>query len=122
VATYNDLDAGERVRIFDRTGEASAAAGSGGGGGPLAYGYGDSMAPCIDFKEPLVVEDQHFIDCIIARAPPTADGVSGLVVVATLEAVERSLSSGKTVELDLPEHSGADAVRMPRVPEIAEVR
>jgi predicted dehydrogenase len=111
VATYNDMATEDRLRIFDRTVE------NGGSNAtelswPPSYRYGDSISPYIDFKEPLAMEDQHFVDCIRQMACPEADGFSGLAVVATLEAAERSLRTGGVVELDLPGHPAADDARV----------
>jgi predicted dehydrogenase len=108
VATYNDLDAEARVRIFERT-AAPAAACAGEPGSPPAYRYGPGTAPAIDFREPLAVEDQHFVDCIRSRTPPEVDGCNGLAVVATLEAVERSLATGGPVAPELVEPPVAHA-------------
>jgi predicted dehydrogenase len=111
VAAYNDMATEDRLRIFDRTVE------NGGSNAtelswPPSYRYGDSISPYIDFKEPLAMEDQHFVDCIRQMACPEADGFSGLAVVATLEAAERSLRAGGVVELDLPGHPAADDARV----------
>jgi predicted dehydrogenase len=104
VAAYNDMATEDRLRIFDRTVESPDPYGLG-SGWPPTYRYGDSISPSIDFKEPLAVEDQHFVDCIRTMTPPEADGFNGLAVVATLEAVERSLCTGGPVELELAGHS-----------------
>jgi len=37
------------------------------------------------FKEPLRLECQHFIDCIVSRGKPLTDGMAGLNVVRVLE-------------------------------------
>jgi predicted dehydrogenase len=121
VATYNDLDAEQRLRIFERT-AAPAAASAAASSWPPAYRYGPGMAPAINFEEPLAVEDQHFVDCIRGMTPPEVDGFNGLAVVATLEAVERSLTSGGPVEPELVEQPAAYAARATGTLQIAGVR
>lgn len=106
VASYNDMDTAERLRIFERSAE-SLTAGGPGSGWPPSYRYGDSSIPSIQFQEPLAVEDQHFVDCIRNQTAPETSGFNGLVVVATLEAAERSLRIGAPVELELPDDPAA---------------
>lgn len=55
---------------------------------------GDILIPHIDMKEPLKIECQHFIDCILENKVPLTDGENGLAVVKVLEAAQRSLASG----------------------------
>ena len=45
----------------------------------------------VAFDEPLAVQDQHFIDCIIYGSRPSVDGSSGLAVVQALESAQISL-------------------------------
>jgi UDP-2-acetamido-3-amino-2,3-dideoxy-glucuronate N-acetyltransferase len=44
--------------------------------------------------EPLVLECQHFLDCIRSRSTPRSDGHDGWRVLKVLEASQRSLSMG----------------------------
>jgi predicted dehydrogenase len=107
MAVYDDL-ANEPLRIYDR-----GIQGSNGGTRPyerpLSYRYGDILSPYIGIAEPLTLEDQHFIGCIQNCAVPESDGVSGLSVVAVLDAIERAIRQETTVEVDyLGAHSGGD--------------
>jgi predicted dehydrogenase len=102
IAAYNDMDTNERLRIVEREAESSES-GESDSGWPPSYRYGRSTIPSIDFQEPLALEDQHFLDCILNDAAPEAGGFNGLAVVATLEAAERSLRFGRPVELELPD-------------------
>ena len=52
---------------------------------------GDIIIPKIDFKEPLALECQHFIDCILIKEKPITDGISGLHVVDILEKAQKNL-------------------------------
>src|SRR4051812_16517543 len=97
VAVYNDLATEEPIRIYDRgvnSGSSPALHTA-----PLSYRYGDVVSPFVPFIEPLQVEDQHFIDCILQGAPPYTDGHSGLAVVRVLEAAQESLRSGAPVKV-----------------------
>lgn len=60
---------------------------------------GDIVIPKIDFVEPLKLECQHFVDCIVTRREPITDGASGLSVVAALEGAQRALATGLPVDL-----------------------
>jgi predicted dehydrogenase len=104
MAVYDDL-ADERLRIFDRGVEH----GTGHGpdtvaphAAPMSYRYGDIVSPHINFQEPLMLEDRAFIDCVVAGGRPAVDGVSGLAVMATLDAIDRALATGQPVDVDQP--------------------
>jgi predicted dehydrogenase len=118
MAAYNDMATDGRLRIFERT-MVHPDSGPSNPGWPPSYRYGDGVSPAIDFKEPLAVEDQHFVDCIRRRTAPEADGFNGLVVVATLEAAERSLRSGASVALELPDDPAAGGRRAIGSPSVA---
>jgi len=110
VAAYNDMATDDRLRIYERTAETPDPAATE-PGWPPAYRYGDSISAPVDSKEPLALEDQHFVDCIRRMTPPEADGFSGLAVVATLEAVERSMRTGAPVELELSRNPAVPGAR-----------
>lgn len=52
--------------------------------------------------EPLREECQHFLNCIDEQQQPLTDGESALKVLEVLEACQRSLETGKMVELPIP--------------------
>lgn len=61
---------------------------------------GDILVPKVEFREPLAVEIEHFVDCVVSGRPPLTDGISGRRVVAVLEAAQRSLeNNGQTVSV-----------------------
>jgi predicted dehydrogenase len=100
MAVYDDL-ADEKLRIFD----CGVEGGLPGEGvvpyeRPISYRQGDIVSPRIDAEEPLAVEDRHFIECIRDRTTPVSDAASGIAVVAVLEAIDRSLSSGTPYAVD----------------------
>jgi predicted dehydrogenase len=97
MAVYDDLAADERIRVFDKS-----AVPPEGGDGPLsgvAYHLGDVVSPFVAFAEPLAVQDQHFVDCILNGSLPATDGKSGLTVVQVLECAQISLTEQRPVAL-----------------------
>jgi predicted dehydrogenase len=51
----------------------------------LVQRAGDIWIPRIQFREPLMREAQHFVDCLHSGATPISDGTNGLEVVRVLE-------------------------------------
>jgi predicted dehydrogenase len=101
MAVYNDLATEERIRIHDKGVEAPLGTlGDDLTQPPMIYRYGDIIAPSLEFKEPLAVQDQHFVDSILSGTKPHTDGMNGLDVVAVLEAAHMSLERGGSVRLD----------------------
>ena len=45
-------------------------------------------------KQPLLIEMEHFLECIETRRQPETDGMSGLRVLQVLQAAQRSLQMG----------------------------
>jgi hypothetical protein len=66
----------------------------------MSYRYGDVVAPYVAVNEPLTVEDQHFVDCVLTGTRPRTDGENGLAVVETLAAAELSLREGRPVRVE----------------------
>jgi predicted dehydrogenase len=98
MAVYNDLADEQRIRVYDKgvvagTGDQDLA------GVPMSYRCGDITSPYIDFQEPLMVQDSHFLDCIRSGARPLTDGHNGLAVVRILEAANLSLRTGAPVTI-----------------------
>ncbi len=58
-----------------------------------------------DRTEPLVLEDQHFLDCVQHGTAPRSDGANGVAVLCVLEALQCSLKSGG-VPVALPSPKG----------------
>lgn len=124
MAVYDDL-AEERLRLYDR-GVGAAAAESPSPERPMTYRYGDIVAPHIRADEPLAVQDQHFISCIINSTPPETDGVSGLRVVTALEAIQKSIRERVCVpiryseDVALSEPSACSGLEARHLPALAE--
>lgn len=97
MVVYNDMADGERIRVYDKS-----AIPPGDGDGPLsqvAYHLGDVVSPYVAFAEPLAVQDQHFVDCIVNGGHPSVDGSSGVAVVQALECAQISLREQRPVAL-----------------------
>ena len=87
---WNDLDSDEKIRVYDKGVKITSKE-------DLdrellvSYRSGDIWAPKIEQTEPLKVELEYFIDCIVNNGTPHNDGVAGLRVVKLLEAADQSL-------------------------------
>lgn len=95
---WNDLEADEKVKIYDRGVQLT----NGQGVYKLLVSYraGDVWAPRIEQAEALKVELEHFIDCVLHDQIPLNDGLAGLRVIKLLEAADRSLKErGKIIQL-----------------------
>ncbi len=92
MAVIDDMEASEKIRIYDKgvhfTGNYT------GFGEYLTLRIGDILIPTVKNVEPLKVECQHFIDCILNNTPPRSDGEDGLRVVRVLNAAQESLKQG----------------------------
>jgi predicted dehydrogenase len=98
MVVWNDLEADEKVKIYDK----GVAITSGQGVWDLLVSYrsGDMWAPRIEQGEALAAEARYFLDCISRGTAPFNDGEAGLRVVRLLEATDRSLKErGKPVTL-----------------------
>ena len=101
---WNDLEADEKLKIYDK---GVAMNGNGHGNGKqglyellVSYRSGDMWAPRVEQTEALKVELSYFIECVRTTQTPINDGVAGLRVVQLLEAADRSLKErGRTVTL-----------------------
>jgi predicted dehydrogenase len=94
----DDMEASEKVRIYDKGAQISATASY---TESITLRTGDILIPNIPAREPLQIECQHFIDAILKDQPVRSDGADGVRVVKVLEAGSRSLAEGgRPVELD----------------------
>lgn len=90
---YDDVESLEKIRIYDRGVEKP----------PYtdtyhdfqcSYHYGDVIIPYIRFIEPLRIESEEFIECILDdQRDPLSCGDDGLRVVRILEAAQNSLEN-----------------------------
>ena len=98
MVVYDDLASDERIRVHDK-GVIREPANGDQTQPPMSYRYGDVISPYLTVNEPLKVEDQHFLDCVISGQRPQSDGENGLAVVEVLEAAQRSLREGRSIAL-----------------------
>lgn len=86
---FDDMQASEKIRIYDKgartecNGEGITSA--------INVRHGDIFIPHVSGRQPLDIETQHFVDCILQDTNPRSDGRDGLRVVRVLEQVERQL-------------------------------
>ena len=100
MAVYNDVATEEKIRIYDKGVDLPADPFDRDTlSPPLSYRYGSIVSPYIDFREPLRIEDEHFVDCATSGSRPATDGESGLAVVAVLEAAENSIREQRPISL-----------------------
>ncbi len=96
---WNDLEADEKIRVYDKGVSMSA--------NPsnlhqllVSYRSGDMWAPQLEQVEALRAETAYFLKCINENVQPFNDGQAGLRVVKILEAADRSVRSrGEAVTL-----------------------
>jgi predicted dehydrogenase len=96
---WNDLEADEKIRIYDKGVSMSA--------NPsnlhqllVSYRSGDMWAPQVEQVEALRAETGYFLKCIEGNSTPFNDGIAGLRVVRILEAADRSVRNrGEAITL-----------------------
>lgn len=101
MAVYDDV-AEEKLRIYDHHVELPPGYGEGMApniGSAVSYRRGDVISPNIEFREPLLLENQYFVDCILGRNEQRQDGQNGLDVVRVLEAIDSAMENGKPVSI-----------------------
>jgi predicted dehydrogenase len=95
---WNDLEADEKVRVYDRGVQVMGREGV--YELLVSYRSGDMWAPKIEQTEALKVELEYFLDCIEKKVRPLNDGAAGVRVVKMLHAAHQSLKQkGKAVQL-----------------------
>jgi predicted dehydrogenase len=88
MATFDDMALEGKVTIYDKGFDEDAR-----GYGEYITRSGDIFSPRIANVEPLRIECEHFVECIVDGRRPQSDGESGLRVVRVLEQLQRSLDS-----------------------------
>jgi len=93
---WNDLEADEKIKVYDKGVERSND--STGYDLRVSYRAGDLWVPRVEQVEALALESQYFVDCVLRGETPFNDGKAGLRVVQMLEAIDQSMSQkGKMV-------------------------
>ncbi len=93
---WDDLDADEKIKIYDRGVDVKS--GNGGKDGIhellVSYRSGDVHIPKLEATEALKAEAQYFVECIEKGTEPFNNGQAGLQVVRLLEAADQSIKNG----------------------------
>ncbi len=91
MVVWNDLDADEKVKVYDK----GVAIKNGEGVHELLVSYrsGDMWAPKVEQTEALASEARYFVDCVQRNRTPFNDGEAGLGFVKILEAADQSLQA-----------------------------
>ena len=92
MATFDDMDLERKVTVYDKGFDQPA-----GSYGEYITRAGDIYSPRISNAEPLRLEVEHFVECVLAGATPRSDGHSGLRVVRTLAALQGELERSRRV-------------------------
>jgi len=92
---WNDLEADEKLKIYDKGVERST--GNGAYDLRVSYRAGDLWVPRLEQVEALTLETQYFADCIRTGKPAINDGQAGLRVVEMLEAIDQSMAQKGTM-------------------------
>jgi predicted dehydrogenase len=88
---WNDLEADEKLKIYDKGVEVKSQEGL--YNLLVSYRSGDMWAPQVEQVEALRLELGYFLECIQKNEPPFNDGRAGLKVVRMLEAANESLAN-----------------------------
>jgi predicted dehydrogenase len=88
MATFDDMALEGKLMIYDKGFDEDAR-----GYGEYITRSGDIFSPRIANDEPLRIECEHFVECVLAGRQPQSDGESGLRVVRVLEQLQRSLDA-----------------------------
>lgn len=98
MAVFDDVDANEKLRIYDKGAAYSSDYNT--FAEYVTLRFGDIVIPYVKVGEPLRLECLHFLDCVRTRKQPLSDGRDGLRVVKVLDAAQRSLGqNGAPVEI-----------------------
>jgi predicted dehydrogenase len=89
MAVYDDLSDNERVRIYDIGVDVAAIDDPADAHAlPVTYRTGDIISPYIPFHEPLLLQDEHFVECVRSGSPSLTPGQRGLDIVRVLASTD----------------------------------
>jgi predicted dehydrogenase len=95
---WNDLDADEKVKVYDKGVKIESCDGL--YDLLVSYRSGDMWAPRVEPTEALKLEAECFVDCVLNRKIPVNDGHAGYRIVKMLEFSDQSLKNrGRLVYL-----------------------
>ena len=90
MATFDDMDLERKVTVYDKGFDESS-----GSYGEYITRAGDIWSPSIGNREPLRLECEHFVQCLLEGRTPRSDGHAGLRVVRVLEGLQASLNASR---------------------------
>ena len=93
MATWDDLNSMEPIKLYDK-GVTQEPYYANYGEFNLLLRDGDILIPKLDLVEPLKLQSQHFVDCVMRRERPISDGAFGLKIVEVLSLVQQSMANG----------------------------
>jgi predicted dehydrogenase len=105
MVVFDDLETEERIRVHNKSVTEPSVEGDL-TQPPMSYRYGEVVAPYLVVNEPLGIEDEHFVDCVLTGMRPLTDAANGLAVVQVLEAAQRSFEERR--EVAVAEITGLD--------------
>ena len=98
---FNDLNGVEPVRIYEKGVSAVGDEPENFGEYQLKIREGAIISPAVEPSEPLKNQCRHFIECVHTGERPQTDVEDGVSVLATLEAIERSIQlQGTTIKVE----------------------
>jgi predicted dehydrogenase len=101
MVVYNDMSDTERIRVYDVGVDELEMEDPGSHERPVSYRTGDIVSPYVQFREPLGVQDNHFVDCVRRNVTPNTPGQRGADIVKVLAATDQSLALGDGVRVPL---------------------
>jgi predicted dehydrogenase len=117
---WNDLEADEKIKVYDKGIERSNGDGTAAHQLRVSYRAGDLWVPRVEQVEALTLETQYFADCIFNGETPFNDGEAGLRVVQMLEAIDQSMADrGKMIYLQPQRRSIARPASAKEVAQLA---
>ena len=120
MVVWNDLQADEKIKIYDKGVEIKTKQGV--YEALVSYRSGDMWSPQVEQSEALKVELDYLRDCITQGKKPINDGQAGWRVVKMLEAANQSLKKrGEIVRLSNSDWSSTPTVADGRLANIARV-
>ena len=95
---FDDMARDEKIRLYDKGVQKPEFESY---GEYVGLRFGDILIPHVPNDEPLKLECEHFVECLVERKRPLSDGHDGLRVVRTLDALQRSLEAeGRPISLE----------------------
>ena len=88
MATFDDMALEGKLTVYDKGFDEDVSS-----YGEYITRSGDIHSPRIPSREPLRIECEHFVECVVTGTRPRSDGHSGLRVVRVLEALQESLDA-----------------------------